>query len=441
MTIVNGHGAVAAPVEHIEEVEDILTAAPGWFERWGISAFLGAMMLLLALSWIVRYPDVVEGRLTLTGGKPPVPVVARRDGKVVTLLVREGQKVQGGARLAILESPAHAEDMLMLERTLGGWQATPEGTDQGALEQARSWQVGPLQGELAAFLGLTAERRKLVADSLHQRRLEALREGIEVHRRLGRSLRDQVDLRREAAALAEGRQANDERLRAEGFLATSLADESRQTLLEQRLSLEESQAGALRNDALVAEYHNRLLELEQQRTERLLALERQLRESLERLRQGLASWQFDHVLTAPTGGTVTFFDVWTGDQLARAGREAMYVVPEPEAGVVLGRVHLAQRGVGRVREGQRVRLELDGYPAAQFGAVTGRVRSLSATARGDEYVVTVAFPQGLRTTFGRSLPLRQGLTGRALIVTEDRRLLERLLGPLRYLTDRSKGEA
>ena len=42
-----------------EEVQEILTKVPNWMIRWGNTLFLFLIVLLLALSWLVKYPDII----------------------------------------------------------------------------------------------------------------------------------------------------------------------------------------------------------------------------------------------------------------------------------------------------------------------------------------------------------------------------------------------
>ena len=52
------------------------------------------------------------------------------------------------------------------------------------------------------------------------------------------------------------------------------------------------------------------------------------------------------------------------------------------------------------------------------------------TAEG-MYVVDIALPDGLTTNYGKTLPLTREMKGSAEIITDDLRLLERLIMPLR----------
>ena len=87
-----------------------------------------------------------------------------------------------------------------------------------------------------------------------------------------------------------------------------------------------------------------------------------------------------------------------------------------------------------MKAGQRVNLRLNNYPDQEFGYVKGKGKSVSPlpTAEG-MYVVDIALPDGLTTNYGKTLPLTREMKGSAEIITDDLRLLERLIMPLRKI--------
>lgn len=41
-----------------EEVQEILSAVPSWLIRYGISLIFVLVLMLIFLSWLIRYPDM-----------------------------------------------------------------------------------------------------------------------------------------------------------------------------------------------------------------------------------------------------------------------------------------------------------------------------------------------------------------------------------------------
>jgi hypothetical protein len=72
-------------------------------------------------------------------------------------------------------------------------------------------------------------------------------------------------------------------------------------------------------------------------------------------------------------------------------------------------------------------IRLERYPDAEFGMVAGVIQSISSLPENDSYLVLVNLPQGVITTFGKKINIGEGLKGSAEIITEDSRLIEKII--------------
>ncbi|WP_448635136.1 hypothetical protein [Pedobacter panaciterrae] len=77
---------------------------------------------------------------------------------------------------------------------------------------------------------------------------------------------------------------------------------------------------------------------------------------------------------------------------------------------------------------------MENYPYQEYGIVEGRVQNISLTpdAKGN-YYVDVILPKGLKTSHYKSLIFDKELKGKAEIVTQDLRLIERVFYQFRKL--------
>ena len=71
------------------EVQEILGYVPKWMIRWGITVIFGIVLLLIGLSWFVKYPDVIQGNFVLTTEIPPIKLVSKANGKLQKLYFNE----------------------------------------------------------------------------------------------------------------------------------------------------------------------------------------------------------------------------------------------------------------------------------------------------------------------------------------------------------------
>jgi multidrug efflux pump subunit AcrA (membrane-fusion protein) len=89
---------------HTEEIQDIIGAPPSWLVRWGIALFFSVLLIILGLSELINYPDLVKTQLKIRSFNLPKSVVPGVSGRLVNLLVQNNETVKAGQILAQMES-------------------------------------------------------------------------------------------------------------------------------------------------------------------------------------------------------------------------------------------------------------------------------------------------------------------------------------------------
>ena len=74
-----------------EEVRDVLSAPPKAIFKWGNTILSVFILLLLFLSWFIKYPDIIRAEVTITTQFPPEKLVAKSSGRISKLFI-ENQK-------------------------------------------------------------------------------------------------------------------------------------------------------------------------------------------------------------------------------------------------------------------------------------------------------------------------------------------------------------
>ncbi len=87
---------------------------------------------------------------------------------------------------------------------------------------------------------------------------------------------------------------------------------------------------------------------------------------------------------------------------------------------------LPLKAAGTLQVGQHATLELESYPAAQYGIIQAKVSDFSTIPTENSYVVSLALPRPFVTTYKKVLPQNQNLTAMVTIQTKEYTLLERL---------------
>lgn len=418
-----------------EAIQEIVTYTPGSLLRWGITALAVTLLILLLVSWLVSYPELVRGRFTVTTQTPPSRLVAQVAGEVERLPVRDGDHVRAGDPLVVFRSATSYDTVRELVRSLDAMDLALR-TGREIPEADPALPMGSLQDAYAEFLQSLSDFRELETELRYfDEKRVVIAEQLAAQVRLGTTLDHQQRLLADDMELARRELERRQRLNRNGLLALTEVETAEKAFLQQRVAVETGQAAVSRNRIEIAGYRSAALELERQIGEVKRTRYLDLRKAIQSLRSAIASWENLYVIKAPYAGTVSFFRELHPAQHVAAYQPVVAVLPHSMGFVA--RVKLDQRNAGKVEEGQRVILRLDSYPYRQFGTVTGRVASMSRLGMTDDdkdqtiYLLDVDLPAGLTTSYKVKLDFRQELRGDADIVTAERRLLQRLFDQLR----------
>ena len=88
------------------------------------------------------------------------------------------------------------------------------------------------------------------------------------------------------------------------------------------------------------------------------------------------------------------------------------------------------------KAGQMVNVKFDNFPHMEYGMLRVPIRNISlvpiaVNETGKAYILEVVFPEKLITNYGKELTFSQEMTGTAEIITEDLRLLDKFINPIK----------
>ena len=231
-------------------------------------------------------------------------------------------------------------------------------------------------------------------------------------------------------ALAEKDYRRNELLHTSQAIADKALEHSERQWLDVRESYQALRSELSQIRVQVAGLEREWQQLASQHTQEGEQVRTVLLTEADNLRSAIAQWEERYLLIAPRSGFVSFSDFWSKQQFVRAEQTVLSIVPEEEQSA-LGRLRVPVRNFGKVAVGQRVQVYLENYPHEEYGTIQGVVRDVSTLPKQGYYHVTITFPEGLMTQHGKDIPFTQQLPGRAEIITEELRLLERLFYRLR----------
>ncbi|MEJ7928202.1 HlyD family type I secretion periplasmic adaptor subunit [Sphingobium sp. AN641] len=138
-------------------------------------------------------------------------------------------------------------------------------------------------------------------------------------------------------------------------------------------------------------------------------------------------------LLAPADGTIQQLEAHTIGGVVEAAKPLMTLVPS--SGGLEVEARILNKDVGFIHIGQPASVKLEAFPFTRYGAVPGRVRSISRDAVQDKelglvYVAIVTLDRANIVTDGRHVALSPGLAATVDIRTGTRRIISYLLSPL-----------
>ena len=413
-----------------EEVQEILGRPPRWIVRVGISIIFVVVAGLFVGSYFLKYPDILPATITVTTENLPAGVMAMITGKIDTLAVTEKQAVKEGDLLAVIRNTAKLEDVMAVKRML-------ERTDTLVAETQciASLQLGDVQSAFAAFDNALADYRHFVETDYHNRKIKVIRKQIAAQKSLLQKTVNQMKIGEKQMLAAQKLFAMDSTLYGKGMLSLADYQSARGAFLQQQSSFESAKMSVDNQQMSILQSEQNIFDLEQQRIDEEQKLTSALSSAKEQLSAQIRQWEQSYLLVAPCDGIVTFTKYWQENQNVNAGEVLVTVVPDDDTKVI-GKILLPQQGAGKVKVGQTVNVKFDNFPYLEYGLVKVSIRNISLVPvqvdeRTKAYMLEVEFPDKLVTTYGKELVFSQEMTGTAEIITDDLRLLDKFLNPIK----------
>lgn len=415
-----------------QEVQDIITQMPGWLLRWGITLIFVLFVGLLAVSWFIRYPDVIKASVVVTTNPAPINLVSRSTGKIL-LLKRQNENIGKDEVLAVLQTNANYLDILELEKVLSGIDANAFYKNLYS-ELKQPLQAGELQSFLNSAIRSLQELTAFQQNDLHVKQIAHLQKQITSYKNLNQNLHKQLGLMQQETVLSHEQFKTDSLLLSQKVIAQLDFNKSKGSYLIQQRSLKNTEASIISNQLQIGGLEKQLTELEIDKNAKTDQLLTSAANSLNELTSQLKKWKENYLFIAPNAGSLAYLGFIENDQFIESGKPLFAILPNSKQ--LIAKAELPVAGAGKVKVGQKVNIRLSNYPYEQFGMLRGRIESISEVPEKEKYTVLISLPQGMTSTYNKQLGFRPQLQGETEIITEDLRVLERVFYQIRKLVSR-----
>ena len=407
-----------------EEVRDVLSDPPKAILRWGNTILFGFIMVLLLISWFIKYPDVITTQIVITTNVPPQKLVAKTSGKIEVILVNDKSVISKNRPISVIENSANYNDVFLLKSIVDTINIDK---NKFPFEQLNSAQLGEIESTYALF------QKEVVADELNSKLQPYKVEGaaqnyetLQLKERLN-LLESQKSNNQSELILQKNDLDRYDGLYKKGIIATQELEKHKLTYLQVERNYKSLLSTISQLKSSLNELNKNSKTTQINESKENINLERNVIQSFYQLKKAIKDWELNYVFRSSIDGKISFLQLWAENQTVNAGDNVFVIIPINESGYI-GKIKAPAQNSGKIKLGQTVNIRLANYPDREFGMIEGTIKAISLTPdKEGNLLIDIDLPNGLATSYNKQIVFQQEMSGTADIVTEDLRLIERLL--------------
>lgn len=416
-----------------EEVQEILSQVPHWMIRWGNVVILFILGSLLYLSWLIKYPDLIKTQIVITTNIPPEKLVAKTSGKIEAIFIKDKGTVKKNTPLAVIENSADYNALFLLKSIVDTIDIYK---NKFPFSKLNSLEFGEVENAFALF------QKEYVTEELNSKLQPFKVEGtaqnyefIQLKERL-KILISQRTINEKELVLQKSELNRYEILFKKGIIAAQDIEKQRLYYLQAEKNYNSLLSNISQLKSSLNELNKNSKSNQINENKENVNLEQNVVQAFFQLKKAIKDWDLKYILRSSINGKVTFLQIWTENQTVNEGDNVFSIIPNNKNGYI-GKATAATLNSGKIKIGQKVNVSLFNFPEREFGSIRGIVTGISLTPdKGGNLLINISFPEGLKTSYNKEISFQQEMSGAANIISDDLRLIERLLYQFRDIFSR-----
>lgn len=404
---------------HSEDLQEIIAKPPSWLLQRGISFVLMTVLLILGLSFFIKYPETVHTNMKFTTTNAPKVIITQGNGVLTRLLANDGDWVEKNHEIAYLESTADHEQVIgLLEDLKEIRNKAVTLKDLEDIIPPNNLRIGELQGNYQAFYLSYLNYRAINAGGIFQKRKAALmNEVVYVNEQNSRTV-ELYELQKKELELAEAEFEKFKQLAEKKIISPLELQQKEAVLLSKRQAIPQMESNLISNRSNLLSKNREISEVDNQ----VLEEEKKFVQALNSFISEAENWKKQHVLSAPVSGKLIYAGFWQENQYIPAGEELFYINPGKDD--YYGETFIPQVNISKVMVNQDVLVKVRSYPHQEYGYLRGKVSYISDIPIRD----TVFFAKVtlIRNEKDSLIKLKPGILADAEIITADQSIFKRI---------------
>lgn len=402
-----------------------------WWMRYGILTSFLILAIIIILSSIIKYPDVIYGTFRLLSSNPAITVPLPQNVQIDKLLKKDGDFLVKGDPILLFKNTSDYEDILYLQGLLSKPMNTHDDFND-FFEEARqhSFELGELQETWSQLYALILDHYLVTKQGRYEKRVKQIVAQLEKQNQLEKKMKELIDRDRAGKLIRIQTLAIDSTLYINGAITLIEFLSRKEDYINMEKGLKQNELTDKRYELDIISLNNTIESIHLEKQEYLLTISMQITEALNKLKSGINQWRERYLVEAHTDGVLNFLGNFEEKKFINT-EDAIVVTPVSENYKALLQIPLA--GAGKVERDQKVHLKLEDYPFREYGYLESRLLSVSNVAGTDNYLALIDLGEVIKTNDGSDIKVKENMVGIAEIITKDRSLLTRVFDKFIYI--------
>ncbi|MFK8045061.1 MAG: HlyD family secretion protein [Crocinitomicaceae bacterium] len=423
--------------EHIEirsdEVQEIMSHVPSWMIRWGISLIFGLILMLVFISWFVKYPDVIQGAVTITTKVPPTNLVTKTAGEIQTIYFKDREQVKKGDLIATLGtgfSEQAKNYLLAISKEI------KTGLDQNQLAikfKDDSLFFGTIQKNYTELKTAVLEYNHFLKNDATSFDIRTLKAQIENNTKLRAVSYEQLQTAKKELKIIKRKYNTDLKLFEQKIISQVQLFQEEQKVIQAENNIGNFKKAAVQNSITITDLKSQLNSRSTSRRDKQMKFTQAIELGLLNIGNAIDQWGKNYQIIASVNGEINYLKTVNVNEYIAASTTLFGIVANNQE--YIGYIDVPKAGYGKLKIGQKVRIKIDKYPYQQFGQLEGKVKNIALLANEGNYRVEFQLINGMESSYGTKFIYAPEMSGQADIITEDIRLLNRIFNKFRKVFD------
>lgn len=423
-------------IQRSEEVQTIIDRMPTKGATYAIILTSLLITIIFILGFIIKYPDTVDGQISITAQLAPIRLIANTSGRL-HLLHENKTTVNEGEVIAYIDNEANYQDILIVDSLLNIY-------NEKKLEDFPIFSgiiLGEVSSSFNSFIITHTQYYRALHSDIYKIMCNSLQEQNMINTDIIRNLDKELFLKAEKLKIEADLLSKDSALYEVKAISEQEYNRQQSSFYDMQNAYKELHNSKLSHIAQIKRNEQQIQQYILEEQEKLEKLKEDLSASKSQLENMIYTWKKRYLQVSPIDGQMEYLGFWRENYFVQNNQELFSILPYQNE--IVGEVIMPSYGIGKVKVGQTANVKVNNYPYMEYGLIKGQVSSISRLANKikqssngamDEenvYRVLISFPEGLKTNFGRTLDLDFESQGTVEIITKPKRLIERLFDNLK----------